>query len=201
MGKAIAKKPDLLEQARVRLRAVNVDDVLGRLGIREQSAPARRIEAMGVENPRRALAWVRLAGVLVSLAPYKPRTIQRAIQFYIPDGKYQLQVFAMDDANDGTLVVYCEDVLQEATAAGLIDRQSGQPHRYQVFGTPHAIDIEQLDGKTENLPTYAGAMTGWNRKAIRIILPATPSREQTDAAELLCAMNSVRWRSPAESVL
>lgn len=114
--------------------------------------------------------------------------------FFIADGKYLQQVFSLDDATDGSIVACCEDVLEPALLAGVITRQSGQPDRYFVLGTPQAIYIEQMDGKTEDMPAHCTAMTGWNRRAMKIVLPAGPAAEQLDAATTLCALASLRWR-------
>jgi hypothetical protein len=166
------------------------------LGIRELTAHTRRLAHTDTHAPRRGQIWRRLASLFFAIAPARPRVIQRATLFYIPDGKYQMQVFALDDAEDGTLAICCEDVIATAIKAGLLDRQAGQPSRYQVFGTPHALQIEQLDSSKES-PAYCNAMTGWNRKALRMVLPANPPIELTDAVELLCALSSLRWMEAA----
>ena len=164
------------------------------MGARENTAVARRLAACEQTHPGRAKAWRRLAALMLHLAPARPKTVQRAIQFYIPDGKYQMQVFALDDAADGTLAACCENVLPEAVKAHVVAAQPGAPGRYTVYGKPHAILIEQLDGKTENPPPYANAMTGWNRKALRMILPADAAESQVEAVEMICAISALRWQ-------
>jgi len=167
-SKRIVKENGKLRMAREILqRPLDLDALLPRLGVREQSALARRLSTSQESDPRRAEAWRRLAGLMFSLAAARPRTVQRAVQFYIPDGKYQQQVFALDDVVDGSLVVCCEDILEEAIAAKFLKPDGGGTGRYLVLGTPQAITIEQLDGKTENPPVYVSAMTGWNRRAIQ----------------------------------
>lgn len=194
--KTTASAPtDLLKRARQLIPSdLDLDGVLTKMGARENTAVARRLATCEQTHPGRAQAWRRLAALMLHLAPARPKTVQRAIQFYIPDGKYQMQVFALDDAADGTIAVCCENVLSEAVKAHVVASQAGAPGRYTVHGKPHAITIEQLDGKTENPPPYANAMTGWNRKALRIILPADAAESQVEAAEMICAISALRWQ-------
>jgi hypothetical protein len=197
-SKTAAKKktePDDVRRARKLLEVpLDLESLLPKLGLREQSALVRRLATSEQADPRRANAWRRLAALMISLAPARPRTVQRAVLFYIPDGKYQQQVFALDDAADGSLVVCCEDMLEKAIEYKLLTPENGEePGRYLVLSTPYAITIEQLDGKTENPPAYASAMTGWNRRALKMTLPAGLGSEQQEAAELLCAMTALRW--------
>ena len=186
---------DLIKRAKQLIPTeLDLDGVLMKMGARENTAVARRLATCELTHPGRAQAWRRLAALMLHLAPSRPKTVQRAIQFYIPDGKYQMQVFALDDAADGTLAVCCEDVLSEAIKAHVISPQAGAPGRYVAYGKPHAILVEQLDGKTENPPPYANSMTGWNRKALRIILPSDAAEPQVTAAELICAITALRWQ-------
>jgi hypothetical protein len=185
--------PDVLQRARNLLQeSPDIGPLTAMLGVREQAAHLRRLTQTDSAAPHRGQTWRRLASLLFALAPGRPRILQRATLFYIPDGKFQMQVFALDDAEDGTLAICCEDVVTTALKAGLLNRQAGQPSRYQVSGTPHALPIEHLDSSSES-PAYCNAMTGWNRKALRIVLPANAPTELTDAAELLCALSSLRW--------
>ncbi len=114
---------------------------------------------------------------------------------YVPDGAYQMQVFAIDDGQDNTLVVCCEDVLQTAVAAEVIAPVTGT--QYRICSSRLTLTIEQFNGKTENPPAYINAMTGWNRKAIRIILPPDLQKPQVDTALLLCAISAGSWKTVA----
>jgi hypothetical protein len=188
--------PDVLQRARKLLQeSPDIGPLTAMLGVREQAAHLRRLAHTDSAAPHRGQTWRRLASLLFALAPARPRILQRATLFYIPDGKFQMQVFALDDAEDGTIAICCEDVVATAIKAGLLTRQAGQPSRYQVMGTPHALQIEHLDSSTES-PPYCNAMTGWNRKALRMVLPVNPPTELTDAVELLCALSSLRWIEP-----
>ena len=189
-GKAILKQAKELVETKI-----DADAMLERLALRGTSAQARRLVISERDNPRRAEVWCKLAVMLGSFAPARAKYLGRAIQFFIPDGKYFLQVFSLDDAVDGTIVVCCEDVLDSAIAAGVLTPQTGQPQRYLCLSTPHAINVEQLDGKTDNVPPHCNAMTGWNRHAMKITLPDSPAAAQSDAAAIMCAMASLRWQA------
>ncbi|GEM_PF-2287342 len=184
-----------MERARAITEApIDVEAMMIRLALRGPTAQARRLALSEQNNPRRAAAWQRLAILMGSLALARPRVLARAMMFFIPDTRYFQQVFSLDDAADGSIVACCEDVLQAATDAGVLDQQAGQPDRHFVLGTPQAIYIEQLDGKSDNVPPHCNSMTGWNRRALKITLPSSPSAEQVDAVAILCALSSLRWR-------
>lgn len=190
----------LLEQAKARLsEPVDVDSALQKLGAAGNTALARRL-ATG-SGSYRSEAYGLIGAHLLAMAPGRPRTLQRAVMLYVPDGAYQMQVFAIDDGQDNSLVVCCEDVLEIAIAAGVIAPVSGTEYRIADSESRLTLTIEQFDGKSENPPPYINAMTGWNRKAMRIILPPTVQKEQVDAALLLCALSAANWKTaPAKTV-
>lgn len=193
-----AKNNNRIDAARKLVAAAKDDpSLLDKLALAKSAGHVKRLTASEQTHPQRAAAWRKLAGLLATLAPTRPRPLGRAIQFFIPDGKYFLQVFSLDDVADGSLMVCCEDVLTEAIAAGVLAPQSGQPDRHLCMGTAHAIHIERIDGKTENVPPHCNAMVGWNRHALKIVLPESPTREQCDAAGILCALSGLRWQTPA----
>ena len=49
--------------------------------------------------------------------------------------------------------------------------------------------IDRLDGKTENAAAFFKDMLGWNRRALRVLLPVSASASQISAVESLCAMS------------
>ena len=70
---------------------------------------------------RRAKAWKRMAASLATLASDTLKASgQNVVQFLVADGKYRMQVFAMEDTGPGGLAVYCSDVLDRAVKAKLI---------------------------------------------------------------------------------
>src|SRR5439155_689494 len=81
----------------------------------------------------------RLACTMMTLAPHAAKLVGReTLQVYVADGpKYRMQVFALEDLQDGNMTVYCPDVLDEAVKAGLLSRpvRAAEPHAYTVTAT------------------------------------------------------------------
>src|SRR2546430_2477040 len=72
------------------------------------------------DAPDHGRLWRRLAVGMRRFGTLRPQTTgQRAIQFFAADGKYRLQLFAIEDPRDGTLAVYVGDVLEAAVASGV----------------------------------------------------------------------------------
>ena len=106
-------------------------------------------------------------GELHRLAPLPVTTVgQHAVQFFIADGKYRMQVFALEDARDGRLMVYLPDILAKA-------RRPGPPGGAQ----PESLD----SANTPNPSPHIKHMLGWNRKAVRITLPTRATSQQVYA--------------------
>jgi hypothetical protein len=150
--------------------------------------------------------WKRLVGAMSDLAPVPPKTTaQRTVQFFVPDGKWRMQVFALEDRKDGTLAAYTEDVLAEAMKAGVIAKQkkpagtpAGGPTEYAVTGTDKPLVIEQLDNKSEADPApFYKDMLGWNRRALRVIVPADAPEAVARAVERICEMAAMRRSKPS----
>src|SRR5436190_1805553 len=73
------------------------------------------------EASRQSRLPSRQVCALATLAPHAAKFVGRqTVQFYIADGKYRMQVFALEDLQDGNFTVYCPDVLEEAVRAGLL---------------------------------------------------------------------------------
>src|SRR4051794_40040143 len=72
---------------------------LAKLGAKDRLNIERHIAACEAEpTPAHANNYRRLIAALGSLAPQSSKTHgQQAVQFYIPDGKYRMQVFALQD--------------------------------------------------------------------------------------------------------
>jgi hypothetical protein len=138
----------------------------------------------------------------MTLAPHAAKLVgKQTVQYYVADGKYRKQVFALEDLQDGNITVYCPDVLREAMDAGLLKRpaaeaQSDATAVYGIIGTQDALRIDALDRDSVNPAAHFKDMVGWNRTALRITLPPTASPQQLAAAELLCAL-AARSFAPA----
>src|SRR5688572_4919418 len=92
------------------------------LSPKDRSNIEKHLAACDAEpTPHHGRLWRRLALGMRRLGPLRPQTTgQRAVQFYAPDGKYRLQVFALEDTRDGTIALYSADVLDAAVAAGVL---------------------------------------------------------------------------------
>ena len=147
-----------------------------------------------------AKAWRRLVAKLRKLAPKAMKAYgQNILQFFIADGKYQMQVFSLEDNKDGQLVIYLPDVIAEATKAKILSKPSGKPAPgtttidYPLSGIDgQALKIESLPSNLPDPPIHMKSMLGWNRKAIRVSIPAKTG-PQTDAVESLCTLAAKNW--------
>ena len=118
---------------------------------------------------------------------------QQSIQFYVPDGKYRKQVFAMEDLRKDAITVYCTDVLEEAIKLKLLKPTKGNDEDIALYALPGSGDslpIEKLNGQTANPAEFFKHMIGWHREAIRITLPLNAGNEQVETAMTLFALSA-----------
>lgn len=179
------------------------DAFLAKLPAKDRTSVQRRIAAAADAPPDGGVLelWRRLACALFALAPHAAKMSNRqAVQYYIADGKYRMQVFALEDLQDGSLTIYCPDILSHALDGGLLvplGADAGSEDLYGVTGTSHVLTIKTLDRSTTDPAVYFKDMVGWNRRALRITLPAAAPSGQIEAAESLCAIAAQRFRNPA----
>ena len=166
-------------------------DFLAKLPPKDRATAERRVTALeAAPDHAPAHLWRRLACSLMTLAPFAAKLIgKQTLQVYVADGKFRMQVFALEDLQDGIFTVYCPDALEEAMQAGLLSKpQFAEPDHYVIEPSKEKLLIKQLDNKSLNPGPHFKDLTGWNRKALRITLPPSPSPAQVEAAELLCAL-------------
>lgn len=163
-------------------KPVDLDALLAKAGQRDRANVEKHLAAV---DPAHATLWRRLMRSLATLAPLAIQTVgQAAVQFFIADGKYRMQVFALEDASDGHLILYTPDVYDEARKLKLIPAE----------GDEHAVFIEQLTGaNTPNPSPHFKNMLGWNRKALRIVLPINATDEQIETAEHIAGLAARSW--------
>ena len=194
------KDKELLAAARESLaNPISFADFLAKLPPKDRVNAERRVGVLEAEGPGRAPMWQRLACVLMTLAPHAAKLVGRqTLQFYIADGKYRKQVFAMEDLQDGNFTIYCPDVLDDALRTGVL---VPPPHAdalvYLVRTTGEPLRIEALDSTSANPGAHFKDMTGWNRKALSITLPPSASPAQVEAAEMLCALAAQKFPKAA----
>jgi hypothetical protein len=183
----------VVKSARKLLEApLDFEGFLNKLSPKDRINAERRAATIDTEagEPRASL-WRRLTASLMTLAPVCKLVGKQTIQFYIPDGKYRMQVFALEDLQDGNITIYCPNKLAEATEAGIIKADASQPNMHTIKSAKQPIYIEPLDGNTPNPPDHVKDLVGWNRKAVKIILPQASTPEQIETAELICAIAAV----------
>jgi hypothetical protein len=191
MPKAVAKDP--LAALRSKLaKPVSFDVVCEKLGPKGKLNAERHLLACeaGTHGAAHAALWKQLACTLMTLAEHAAKfNGQQSIQFYVADGKYRMQVFALEDLRDGNVTVYCQDCLDLAVSADLVTRSGSSGNQYTLESGGDTLSIDRLDRTTSNPADFFKDMLGWNRKALRISLSATSTPAQVRAAELLCAMS------------
>jgi hypothetical protein len=145
--------------------------------------------------------WTRLALWLSGPGgKWVKTTGSRAVQFFVADGNYRIQTFALEDLRDGIISIYLPDALEAAVTAGILvgPVSPADAELYQAGGLPGMnVRVEVLSASsTVDAPEYYRNLLGWNRKALRITLPTNAGRAQVDACEALCAL-SVRQTASA----
>jgi hypothetical protein len=174
---------------------VAFEEFRAKLSARDGSNVDKHLAAIEDESHRNL--WLRLVRNLATLGPHAASTTgQHAIAFFIADGKYRKQVFALEDQRDGKITVYAPDILKQALTAKVL-RPPANP---ELGPTHHELDnrqtlsVEQLTAQnTPNPSPFYKHMLGWNRTAIRITLPVHASEEQITAASMLCAVAAQEW--------
>ena len=188
----------------VEFTPMEYDAFLAKLGTKDRLNVERHVAACDAEpDPAHSANYRRLVCALAGMAPHAAKTHgQQAVQIYVPDGKYRMQVFALQDQRDGVIVIFTDDVLDAALKAGLLAgpyEVAEQNNSYRLPNSVDSIKVDQLDGKTANPSPFYKDMLGWNRRAIRITLPATATAAQVKAAETLCAIGAKKWYGKVEA--
>ena len=174
-------------------RRASIETFLSKLGAKDRANAEKHLAACDAEgDPRHGILWRRLACAMKTLAPHATKVNGReSVQFYVPDGKYKMQVFALHDARDGTLNVYLGNVLKEGLKAGVISTAKGAAKGvYSVPKSPDPLQIEELDENTPEPAVFFKHMLGWSRKALHIVLPTTASEHHIAATEHLCVITA-----------
>lgn len=174
---------------------ISYETLLSRLTDKDRGTLERQIASYDAKAGHKpARRWRQLACLLMTLAPLPGKiTSGHTMRFYIPDGKYRKQVYALQGMPDGTIVVYAPDVVEQAIGARHLRAVTGVPNRYRLPAFPQTLEIDALDGKTPNPDPVFKDMTGWNRKAIRMTLSPTATDEQLAAVEHLCTLAAEEW--------
>jgi hypothetical protein len=183
-------------------RPISFTDFLAKLSPKDRLNAERRVAVLEADaGPALAALWRQLACTLMTLAPHAAKFVgKQTAQFYVADGKYRMQVFALEDLQDGAMTIYAPDVTAEAVKVGLLAPSGHDEHTYVIHASGEPLRVEALDRDSLNPGAHFKDMTGWNRKALRITLPPAASPAQVEAAEMLCALaagNFVNRPAPA----
>lgn len=174
-----------------------LERVLATMGMRDRSLIEKRLATLDADaDGARAVLWRRLLVKLSELVPLPPHPLgSHAVQFFIPDGKYKMQVFALEDVGDGSLVLYLPDLLARAVKSKVLVNVGG---RYSPAEAPNqTLTIQQMDVNTFNPAEFMKHMVGWNRKAIKLTLQVSAhDSAQLTAAERLCELTAAQWNLP-----
>jgi hypothetical protein len=173
------------------------DEWLARAGARERAGIEKHLALCeGESTPGHAQLWRRLAAKLGTLAPLSIKTAgPHAVLFFVADGKYRMQVFALEDRSDGFVVVYLPDVLEAAIESKLLlaTRIEGE---YTIGSARRAVmQVHAMDAaNTPEPPEHVKHMLGWKRRAVRLTLSAAdPQGPQVGTAESLCELAAEQW--------
>jgi hypothetical protein len=169
--------------------------LVARCGAKDRANLEKHLAICDAERtPAHARVWRRIAGKLSSLAPMPIQTAGPSVAlFFIADGKYRMQVFALEDRNDGAILLFLPDVMDAAVKSKLVTKSGGQ---YATAGsTREPLSIEAMDAtNTPDPPQHVKHMIGWKRKAIKLTLPTSdPDGAQVRVAEALCALAAKQW--------
>src|SRR4051812_6617140 len=136
---------------------------LAKLSPKDRAGAERRVSALeAVPNPAGALLWRRLACALMTLAPYAAKLVgKQTLQIYVADGKYRMQVFALEDLQDGNFTIYCPDILDEAVKAGLLmPAPHDEAHMYLIQPVRQSLRVERLQSASGSHAVHFKDMTG-----------------------------------------
>src|SRR5579875_590623 len=95
------------------LHPMDFDAFLAKLTPKDRLNVERHLAAVEEQSTRaHAKLWKRISAVMMTLAPHSAKANgQQSMQFYIQDGKYRMQIFALEDLRDGTIQVYATDAV------------------------------------------------------------------------------------------
>lgn len=173
------------------------DEVIARLAGTGRSSVERHLIKCE-NNARHLLLWKYLVGLLGRLTPVAmPIAGTLAMRFFVPDGKFKMQLFALEDLQNNELGLYCRDVRAAAISENVLERPKSSSNLYRVVRgqADEWLSIDTLTAAgTVSAPEYYKHMLGWNRTAIRIALPVLPTDGQMWAFEEICKMAAAPQR-------
>jgi hypothetical protein len=178
--------------------AQQYETFLGQLSVKGLATVQKHDELYEAEGAQELEAlWKRLAGGLGKLAGHATEVQgQIAVKFYIADGKYRQQVFAIEDARQGMIILYLPDVVQLAIKQKVLTAGVSE-HQFKVRGETEPVQLVPIDAETKDLTACKG-MVGWGRRALRAEFTLQTPEAHTHAVERLCELAAQQWAAPKE---
>jgi hypothetical protein len=174
-----------------------LEGFLGRAAAKERTKIEKHLAACDAENDSsRGTLWRRMATLLDSHAGSGVESAGgQAWRFFAADGKYRMQVFALEDRGDGALRVALPDVIDEAVKKKIL-LKGKIPHEYGLKGSRETLRVEPLDTeKFTDPPAHVKSMLGWGRRAVEVTLPTTSQGgPRADAIEALCEIAAKKFK-------
>jgi hypothetical protein len=173
-----------------------LEEMLVRAGVKGRTSLEKHLALCDAEpSPAHGQLWRRLAGKLSQLAPMPVQMAgAQAVMFYVADGKYRLQVFALEDLGDGNLSVYLPDVLAEGVKAKVLKKAGGKYITANRKAAPLIVETFNAANTPDPVP-HIKHMIGWNRKAIKITIAISDTDDSIAAAtESLCELAAKKWK-------
>src|SRR5688572_1983071 len=146
-------KPSLDAARALLAKRMTFEEFLAKLPGKDRAGAERRIAALeALPDQTHANLWRRLACTLMTLAPFSAKLVgKQTLQLYVADGKYRMQVFALEDLQDEIFTLYCRDVVDEAIEVGLISREkSVQGEQYFIEPSKEPLQLMPLDKESRN---------------------------------------------------
>ena len=183
---------------------LSFEDFLAKLPPKDRVNAERRVGVLETTGgPGLAELWRRLAAALMTLSPHAAKLVgKQTVQYYVADGKYRMQVFALEDRRDGSILLFLPDVLDKSLKAGVLAKPpAGRPGEYPIRAHKgEVLHVEALDAANTPDPQPAiKHMLGWNRKALRVTLPTVAAAAQAAATEALCEIAAKAWAAKAKA--
>jgi hypothetical protein len=173
-----------------------LEPILERVGVKERAKIEKHLAVCDAEAAAlHGKLWRRVVSILGELAPLSMQSVgNNTWRFFVADGKYRMQVFALEDAFDGTLKIYMPDIINDAVKSKILTKTS-TPQTYAANGSETKLKIESL-GATEaaEAPPHYKHMLGWNRKALRVSLSTVDADDALDnAVQAMAAIAAKKW--------
>jgi hypothetical protein len=177
-----------------------IEPILERVGVKERAKIDKHLAVCDAETTAmHGKLWRKVVSVLGELAPLSMQSAgNNTWKFFIADGKYRMQVFALEDPLDGMLRIYLPDVLAESLKGKILSR-TPVPQTFAVSGSKAQLKIESLGAQEAiDAAPHFKHMLGWNRKALRVSVSTTQTDDALDGAiQAMAEMAAKKWVTAA----